>query len=157
MKIITISMWVISFIIPFLYIRRTDLKTMADRILAMRELLFQKLRALGTPGTWTHIINQRGMFSFTGLTGNHISSTFNWYIRSAYSMWILINLLYNISVWNNDIIALLSTILGDQCDLLKQKHIYLLRNGRINLCGLNHNNIDYVAGAIDDVVRKSSN
>lgn len=50
---------------------------MADRILAMRELLFQKLRALGTPGTWTHIINQRGMFSFTGLTGNHISSTFN--------------------------------------------------------------------------------
>jgi len=32
-------------------------------------------------------------------------------------------------------------------------HIYLLSSGRINICGLTTNNIDYVATAIDDAVR----
>ncbi|EDW69857.2 aspartate aminotransferase, cytoplasmic isoform X1 [Drosophila virilis] len=43
----------------------------------------------------------------------------------------------------------------NQCDkLLKEKHIYLLNSGRINVCGLNLNNIDYVAKSIDEVVRQ---
>ncbi|EDV20091.1 uncharacterized protein TRIADDRAFT_51058 [Trichoplax adhaerens] len=88
-----------------------NLQKMANRIRAMRELLLEKLRALGTPGTWTHIVNQIGMFSFTGLT-----------VR--------------------------------QCEVMTSNHsIYLLPNGRINICGLNHDNIDHVAKAIDDVVR----
>lgn len=41
---------------------------MSDRIRAMRKELYQALKANGTPGTWEHIINQIGMFSFTGLT-----------------------------------------------------------------------------------------
>nr|BAN21059.1 aspartate aminotransferase [Riptortus pedestris] len=36
--------------------------------------------------------------------------------------------------------------------LVKKYHIYLLRSGRISMCGLNRNNIDYVANAIYDVV-----
>ena len=40
---------------------------MSDRIKMMREMLFQKLKSLGTPGKWDHIIEQKGMFSFTGL------------------------------------------------------------------------------------------
>lgn len=40
--------------------------------------------------------------------------------------------------------------------LINKYHIYLLKNGRINVCGLNHNNLDYVAAAIDDVVRYSN-
>ena len=40
---------------------------MADRIKLMRQKLYEKLRALGTPGTWEHIVQQIGMFSYTGL------------------------------------------------------------------------------------------
>eukprot|EP00057_Strongylocentrotus_purpuratus_P024478 XP_011678952.1 PREDICTED: aspartate aminotransferase, cytoplasmic [Strongylocentrotus purpuratus] len=43
------------------------IQTMSNRIMAMRDLLYSKLKELGTPGTWTHITNQIGMFSYTGL------------------------------------------------------------------------------------------
>lgn len=43
------------------------MKTMADRVLLMRDQLKAKLQGLGTPGTWDHITQQIGMFSFTGL------------------------------------------------------------------------------------------
>lgn len=49
--------------------RRANLKTMTDRILEMRKQLFTKLQVLETPGKWNHIIDQRGMFTFTGLNG----------------------------------------------------------------------------------------
>ncbi|VDP91182.1 unnamed protein product [Echinostoma caproni] len=41
---------------------------MAQRVIQMRQLLYEKLRELGTPGSWDHIIKQIGMFSYTGLT-----------------------------------------------------------------------------------------
>ena len=44
---------------------------MADRIILMRQSLFDKLRALGTPGKWDHIVTQSGMFSYTGLSGKY--------------------------------------------------------------------------------------
>ncbi|MBO8631107.1 aminotransferase class I/II-fold pyridoxal phosphate-dependent enzyme, partial [Staphylococcus aureus] len=44
-----------------------ELKAMADRIISMRQQLFDALRARGTPGDWSHIIKQIGMFTFTGL------------------------------------------------------------------------------------------
>ena len=37
----------------------------------MRKLLFDELNRLKVKGNWDHIINQIGMFSFTGLTRNH--------------------------------------------------------------------------------------
>ncbi|KAL9983331.1 hypothetical protein ACROYT_G005484 [Oculina patagonica] len=43
------------------------LKSMAGRILECRQLLFNKLKELGTPGTWNHVVDQKGMFGFTGL------------------------------------------------------------------------------------------
>lgn len=45
-----------------------DLVTMSLRIISMREALKGRLIELNTPGTWDHITNQLGMFSFTGLT-----------------------------------------------------------------------------------------
>lgn len=45
---------------------------MADRVLLMRAQLKEKLKALGTPGTWEHITEQIGMFSFTGLNRKHL-------------------------------------------------------------------------------------
>jgi len=46
-----------------------EVKGMADRIISMREKLYDSLtKDLGTPGNWGHIKSQIGMFSFTGLT-----------------------------------------------------------------------------------------
>ncbi len=40
-----------------------------------------------------------------------------------------------------------------QVEFLTAKyHIYLLQNGRINMCGLNHRNVEYVANAIKDAI-----
>mmetsp|Transcript_76682 Transcript_76682/g.248622 ORF Transcript_76682/g.248622 Transcript_76682/m.248622 type:complete len:410 (+) Transcript_76682:62-1291(+) len=47
---------------------KKELSGMADRILEVRSLLRTGLEAKGTPGTWNHITDQIGMFSFTGLT-----------------------------------------------------------------------------------------
>ena len=48
------------------------MKTMADRILTMRSELRARLEALKTPGTWSHITEQIGMFSFTGLNPKQV-------------------------------------------------------------------------------------
>jgi len=34
----------------------------------MRHLLKEELEKVGAPGTWDHVVNQIGMFSYTGLT-----------------------------------------------------------------------------------------
>ncbi|KAF9994236.1 Aspartate aminotransferase, cytoplasmic [Entomortierella chlamydospora] len=46
----------------------TNLASMANRIIDMRKALYDELVRLGTPGKWNHIVDQIGMFSFTGLT-----------------------------------------------------------------------------------------
>jgi len=45
-----------------------ELKEMAERILEVRNALRKGLEAKGTPGTWNHVTDQIGMFSYTGLT-----------------------------------------------------------------------------------------
>merc|ERR1719498_216865 len=44
-----------------------DLLAMSQRIQLMRRRLRQRLEEIGTPGTWNHITDQIGMFSYTGL------------------------------------------------------------------------------------------
>ena len=51
------------------FFRQGNVKTMAERILLMRKMLCDKLKELGTAGTWDHITTQKGMFSYTGLNG----------------------------------------------------------------------------------------
>ncbi|KAF8203604.1 glutamic oxaloacetic transaminase AAT1 [Pholiota molesta] len=55
---------------PELYTQwESEVKGMADRIISMREKLYDSLQNnLKTPGQWGHIKSQIGMFSFTGLT-----------------------------------------------------------------------------------------
>jgi len=90
------------------------IKTMSDRIKLMREGLRDRLVELNTPGDWSHIVTQIGMFSYTGLS-------------------------------------------ADQADFLRVNfHIYLLKSGRINICGLTQANLDYVAKAINEAVVKFS-
>lgn len=50
------------------------IKIMSSRIIKMRKALYDELVALKTPGTWNHIVDQIGMFSYTGLSGNLIWS-----------------------------------------------------------------------------------
>jgi len=88
------------------------IKTMANRIIDMRAGLRERIEKLGTPGTWNHITDQIGMFSYTGLSPE----------QSTY--------------------------------LVKEKHIYLLKCGRISMCGVTPANIDYVAESIHDAVTK---
>ena len=49
-----------------------NLRTMSGRIIDMRKALRQKLEELGTPGSWQHITDQIGMFSFTGLNEKQV-------------------------------------------------------------------------------------
>ena len=44
-----------------------DLKIMSSRIKSMRSALYNELVRLQTPGRWEHIVQQNGMFSYTGL------------------------------------------------------------------------------------------
>lgn len=38
--------------------------------------------------------------------------------------------------------------------MIKEKHVYLMASGRINMCGLTTKNIDYVAQSIHETVTK---
>jgi len=54
---------------PGLYAEwKKELRGLSERISSMRPLLRKELERLGTPGDWSNITSQIGMFSFTGLT-----------------------------------------------------------------------------------------
>lgn len=93
---------------------KENLKTMAGRIIRMRTALRSTLEELETPGTWNHITDQIGMFSFTGLSEQQVLK------------------------------------------IREDSHIYMTKNGRISMAGLNNNNVKYVAEAIDKVIRETS-
>ena len=90
-----------------------NLRTMSGRIIDMRKALRAKLEVLGTPGSWNHITDQIGMFSFTGLTAKQV-------LR-----------------------------------IREEAHVYMTKNGRISMAGLNSKNVEYVAQAVDKVVREA--
>jgi aspartate aminotransferase len=88
---------------------QSHLTEMSGRITLMRQKLYNALKALGTPGDWSHILKGIGMFSYTGIPEHLVDR------------------------------------------LVKEHHIYMLRNGRISMAGLNTKNIDYFAQAIHHV------
>ncbi|KAI1455423.1 aminotransferase class I and II [Annulohypoxylon moriforme] len=45
-----------------------DLITMSTRIKTMRHKLYDELTSLQTPGDWSHLIKQTGMFGYTGIS-----------------------------------------------------------------------------------------
>lgn len=90
-----------------------NLKEMSGRIIDMRKALRGKLEELKTPGTWNHITDQIGMFSFTGLNETQVAK------------------------------------------LRSEGHVYMTKNGRISMAGLNTKNVSYVAEQINKAVRSS--
>lgn len=63
-----------------------QLKSMANRIIEMRQALYSNLMSLKTPGQWNHIIDQIGMFSFTGLKGEQVKV-----LRDKYHVYMTMN------------------------------------------------------------------
>ncbi|KAJ3030226.1 UNVERIFIED_CONTAM: Aspartate aminotransferase, cytoplasmic [Siphonaria sp. JEL0065] len=51
-----------------------NLRTMAHRIIKMRAETVRHLTDLKTPGNWSHITSQIGMFSYTGLTVSQVKA-----------------------------------------------------------------------------------
>jgi len=91
-----------------------NLREMSGRIISMRTALREKLESMETPGTWKHITDQIGMFSFTGLNEKQVLK------------------------------------------MREDAHVYMTKNGRISMAGLNTNNVDYFAKAVDKVVRETT-
>ena len=87
---------------------------MSGRIIDMRRALRRKLEELnGEVGSWKHITEQIGMFSFTGLNEEQVGR------------------------------------------LREEAHIYMTKNGRISMAGANKGNVEYIAEAMDKVVRET--
>jgi len=63
---------------------KENIQSMAGRIKLMRKMMFEKLRNLGTPGNWMHIVQQIGMFSYTGLNPRQVE-----YLRSEYHLYAM--------------------------------------------------------------------
>eukprot|EP00497_Spongosphaera_streptacantha_P005050 TRINITY_DN598_c0_g1_i1.p1 TRINITY_DN598_c0_g1~~TRINITY_DN598_c0_g1_i1.p1 ORF type:complete len:247 (-),score=37.85 TRINITY_DN598_c0_g1_i1:139-879(-) len=61
-----------------------EMKMMSDRILEMRKMLKAEVDRLQTPGNWDHIMNQIGMFTYTGLTKEQVLG-----IRKKYAIYFL--------------------------------------------------------------------
>jgi len=61
-----------------------ELAMMANRILAMRKQLRNEVEKMRTPGTWNHITDQIGMFTYTGLTKDQVM-----YMRKKYHIYFL--------------------------------------------------------------------
>ena len=47
---------------------QAELKSIAERVITMRKQMRARLEEKNTPGSWQHITDQIGMFSYTGLT-----------------------------------------------------------------------------------------
>ncbi|EJT99836.1 aspartate aminotransferase [Dacryopinax primogenitus] len=98
---------------PALYAQwEGEVKGMASRIISMREALYTLLtNTYHTPGNWSHITSQIGMFSFTGLT-------------------------------------------QAQTEVLASKRsVYMTKDGRISMAGLNGGNVEYFAKSVDGAVK----
>jgi len=51
-----------------------EVKVMADRIISMRKSLVDQLKQVGSKKDWSHITNQIGMFCYTGLNSNQVTT-----------------------------------------------------------------------------------
>ena len=63
-----------------------DLHTMSSRILLVRKALKEELERLDTPGDWSHVMKQIGMFSFTELTAAQVAE-----LKSKWHVYMLSN------------------------------------------------------------------
>ena len=87
-----------------------DLDSVVGRLDVVRGKLYQKLDK--TKYKWDHLLKQRGMFIYTGLSAEQVIE-----LREKYSL-------------------------------------YATEDGRFSISGVNENNVDYLADAINQVIKK---
>lgn len=87
-----------------------DLDAVVSRLNVVRDKLYQKLDK--TNYNWDHLLKQRGMFIYTGLSAEQVIE-----LREKYS-------------------------------------VYATEDGRFSISGVNENNVDYLADAINQVIKK---
>ena len=88
----------------------TDLDKVVGRLNGVRSKLYEKLDKSNY--NWDHLMKQRGMFVYTGLSAEQVIE-----LREKYS-------------------------------------VYATEDGRFSISGINDNNVDYLADAINKVVNK---
>jgi len=122
---------------------------MAHRIRAMREKLVEVLKEVGSTHDWSHVTEQIGMFAFTGECPSFHSLHFS---RTHLLICLRPIVYFLFFLTNSTLMHTLSGMSSDMCDQLTSEYaIYLTRDGRISLAGLNDGNIEYVAKAIHAV------
>jgi aspartate aminotransferase len=62
---------------------RAECKTMADRIISMRNALREAIVAAGSTKDWSHVTSQIGMFCYSGLTADQVER-----LRAEYHIYI---------------------------------------------------------------------
>lgn len=87
-----------------------DLDAVVGRLNVVRDKLYQKLDKSNY--NWDHLLKQRGMFIYTGLSAEQVIE-----LREKYS-------------------------------------VYATEDGRFSISGVNENNVDYLADAINQVIKK---
>lgn len=87
-----------------------DLDSVVGRLNVVRDKLYQKLDK--SAYNWDHLLKQRGMFIYTGLSAEQVIE-----LREKYS-------------------------------------VYATEDGRFSISGVNEHNVDYLADAINKVIRK---
>jgi aspartate aminotransferase len=100
---------------------------MADRIITMRTHLRELLVKEGSKRNWDHIVNQIGMFCFTGITPEQVKKDGN----------------YKFPIFLDFKVARLT----------KEFSIYLTKDGRISMAGVSSKNIEYLAHALHEVTK----
>lgn len=104
-----------------------EVKGMADRIINMRERLYDLLKQYSTPGEWGHIKSQIGMFRWDELLRGSPLTHF---------------------------VFSFTGLKPEQCKALAERsHIYMTMDGRISMAGLNGSNIEYFAESVDAAIR----
>lgn len=86
----------------------SEMKMMSDRILKCRHLLVGELKKLGTPGDWSHITSQIGMFSFTGLSVPQCQA-----MKSKHHVYLLDNGRISMAGVNTNNVAYLARAMDD--------------------------------------------
>ena len=107
-----------------------DMGTMAGRIRGMRRRLYEELGRLGTPGDWSHVVQQSGMFAYLGLSRTQVR-----HLEGKFA--------------NTDPAGVGKCANG----IVEKFHVYMAASSRISVAGLNEHNVDRFAKALDETVR----
>lgn len=87
---------------------QAELVTMSGRIKLMRTALKAELERIETPGNWDRIVNQIGMFSYTGLTSQQVK-----HMREKYHIYMTSNGRMSMAGLNDSNVAYVAAAMKD--------------------------------------------